>query len=178
MSELTLSPVTDLWIRLLVYTPVSRHTNGCSPRGLNDLFIEGRAFLRSYDLTPRPPLPFLSWQQLVSLSQSSWGQILSPWLGDIVDSGIGLSYRPLVRQPYFRVDYSSSEGLRIWLLCVAGRAYWQERGEGMGVEPNYTTARNPGPLLIVQYSVAAPVYLWTGSGKKFTDRGSRVPKQE
>ncbi len=27
--------------------------------------------------------------------------------------------------------------------CVA---YWRERGEGAGVEPNHTTARNPGPL--------------------------------
>jgi hypothetical protein len=40
-------------------------------------------------------------------------QILSPWLGDIVDSGIGLSHRPArlqyagepVQQPYAEVDY-------------------------------------------------------------------------
>jgi hypothetical protein len=28
------------------------------------------------------------------LVSKSWGQILSPWLGDIVDSGIGMLYRP------------------------------------------------------------------------------------
>ncbi len=33
-------------------------------------------------------------------------------------------------------------------LCVAGRAYWMEKGEGegMGEEPNHTTARKPGPI--------------------------------
>jgi hypothetical protein len=61
-------------------------------------------------------------------------QILSTWLGNIVDTGIGLWYRPAsqcspggpVRQPYATVDYSPSQGLRIWL---------QESGEGEGKLP-------------------------------------------
>ncbi len=31
-------------------------------------------------------------------------------------------------------------------LCVAGRAYWREMGDGVGEEPNHTTARKSGPL--------------------------------
>ncbi len=54
----------------------------------------------------------------------SRGQINSPWLGDIVDSGIGLSYRPS-RLHWLAGRYESptpestiflSQGLRIWLL--------------------------------------------------------------
>jgi hypothetical protein len=30
-------------------------------------------------------------------------------------------------------------------LCVAVRAFWRERGEGMGEEPNQLTAIKPGP---------------------------------
>jgi hypothetical protein len=46
-----------------------------------------------------------------------WSQILSPWLGDIADSGIGLSYRPAcLCQSWL---YPSSQGLWTWLkvLC-------------------------------------------------------------
>ncbi len=39
-----------------------------------------------------------------------------------------------------------------FFLCVAGRAYWRE-GEGVEEEQNHTTARMPGPLLIIQYSL-------------------------
>jgi len=54
-----------------------------------------------------------------------WGQILSPWLGYIVDSGIGLSYRPISLYVAWRAGtttlyqsrlYLPSQGLRIWLL--------------------------------------------------------------
>jgi len=56
-------------------------------------------------------------------------QILIPWLGDKVDSGIGLSYRPArlhrlrlagwYDNPMPESTLSPSQGLRIWLL-VAG----------------------------------------------------------
>ncbi len=57
---------------------------------------------------------------LVVLNSS---QILSPWLGDIVDSGIGLSYRPaIVHRLVGRYDNPKpestifpSQGQRIWL---------------------------------------------------------------
>jgi hypothetical protein len=48
-------------------------------------------------------------------------QILSPWLGDILDSGIGLSYRPATSlcsmedrydKPYARVDYIPQPGTK------------------------------------------------------------------
>jgi hypothetical protein len=39
-------------------------------------------------------------------------------------------------------------------LCVAGRVYWQQRGEGEGKEPNHMTARKPGPLQMSQYSLS------------------------
>ncbi len=40
-------------------------------------------------------------------------------------------------------------------LCDAGRAYWREGGRRRGVEeePNSITARNPGPLQIIKYSL-------------------------
>jgi hypothetical protein len=42
------------------------------------------------------------------------GQILSPWLVDIIDSGIELSYRPAWRagipQPYVIIDYIPQSG--------------------------------------------------------------------
>ncbi len=60
-------------------------------------------------------------------SPDSCSQILSPWLGDIVDCDIGLSpgytgWRGgLVRQLYARVDYiPPSQRLRIWLLAIYG----------------------------------------------------------
>ncbi len=52
-------------------------------------------------------------------------------------------------------------------LCVAGRAYWQERGVewecGGGGEPNHTTARKPCPLKIIQYSLVPYMWFRTGS---------------
>ncbi len=33
------------------------------------------------------------------------------------------------------------------ILCIAGQAYWRERGWGEG--PNHMTARKPGPLYII-----------------------------
>ncbi len=45
-------------------------------------------------------------------------------------------------------------------LCVAGRAYWR-KGMGWGgvsEEPNHTTERKPGPLLIIQYSLLCPLH--------------------
>jgi hypothetical protein len=47
-------------------------------------------------------------------------------------------------------------------LCVASRAYSEvvrEEGKGVGEEPNHTTARKPGPLKIIQYSLVLPY--WT-----------------
>jgi hypothetical protein len=38
-------------------------------------------------------------------------------------------------------------------LRVAGRAYWRKSGEGVGEEPNHTTARKPCPLSVIQYSL-------------------------
>ncbi len=49
------------------------------------------------------------------------------------------------------------------------------------MELNYTTARNPGPLInrSKKYSLVAPLYLWAGPGKKFADRESRrVPTEQ
>ncbi len=37
-------------------------------------------------------------------------------------------------------------------LCVGGRAYWGERGEGVGMEPIHTTTWKLGPLLIIHVS--------------------------
>ncbi len=57
-------------------------------------------------------------------------QILSPWLGDIVDYDIGLSYRPIgyigrggaIRQPYAVVDCSPLSGTKnlasVVVVCV------------------------------------------------------------
>ncbi len=42
-------------------------------------------------------------------------------------------------------------------LCVPARAFWRERGKGVGEEPNHTTTRKLGPLLIIQYSVGESV---------------------
>jgi hypothetical protein len=47
-------------------------------------------------------------------------QILSPWLGDVVDYGIGLSYRSarlhgLAENPTPELAISPIQGLRIWL---------------------------------------------------------------
>ncbi len=39
--------------------------------------------------------------------------------------------------------------LSVYFLRVAGRAYWQKRGEGAGEEPNHTTARKPCPLSVM-----------------------------
>ncbi len=38
-------------------------------------------------------------------------------------------------------------------LCVVVQAYWRERREGVGEEPNHTLARKPCPLSIIQYSL-------------------------
>jgi hypothetical protein len=46
-----------------------------------------------------------------------------------------------------------SDGRVFLSLCVAGRAYWRNRGEGVDVETNHTIARKPGPLEIIQYSL-------------------------
>ncbi len=40
----------------------------------------------------------------------------------------------------------------VWVAC---RAYWRER-EGVGEEPNYTTARKLVPLQFIQYSLIWP----------------------
>jgi hypothetical protein len=42
--------------------------------------------------------------------------------------------------------------------CVAGRAYWRERGGGGGGGANQTTTRKPGPLLIIQCSLINTLY--------------------
>ncbi len=34
---------------------------------------------------------------------------------------------------------------------------WWERGKGVGVEPNHTTTKKPGPLYISQYSLYSPI---------------------
>ncbi len=39
-------------------------------------------------------------------------------------------------------------------LCVPDRAWGGGGGGGMGVDPNHTTARKPGPLNIIQYFLA------------------------
>jgi hypothetical protein len=38
-------------------------------------------------------------------------------------------------------------------LCVAGRAYWRERGEGREKEPNHSPTRKPRPLLSINCSL-------------------------
>ncbi len=44
-------------------------------------------------------------------------------------------------------------------LCVAGRAYWRERGwEVVGMESNHTTARKPGHLWLIHYSLHQSTY--------------------
>ncbi len=37
--------------------------------------------------------------------------------------------------------------------CVSPIGYGRERGWGDGEEPNHTTAKKPGPLYIIQYSL-------------------------
>jgi hypothetical protein len=68
--------------------------------------------------------PYFWFHPYPLLLKLTWGQILSPWLGDIVDYGIGLSYRPArlhityvclpVRQPYLCaiVDYFPKTGTK------------------------------------------------------------------
>ncbi len=77
-------------------------------------------------------------------------ELIGPWLGDKVNSSIGLSYRPaspcslagrydnpmpelsywlagpcgLVRQPYARVDFISGIGLSYQLACPCSLAGW------------------------------------------------------
>ncbi len=60
-----------------------------------------------------------------ALGKLTSGQILSPWLGDIVDSGIGLSYRPASLCIAWRAGTTTlfqsrlnppSQGIKIWLL--------------------------------------------------------------
>ncbi len=49
--------------------------------------------------------------------------------------------------------------LSLPVSCVASPPYWRERWEeGVGVEPNQTTARKPGPLQIIQYSRICNIY--------------------
>jgi len=50
--------------------------------------------------------------------------------------------RLLSRIPHYPVSKLSL----LVFLCVAGRAFWRERGKGVGEQPNYTTTRKPGPL--------------------------------
>jgi hypothetical protein len=38
-------------------------------------------------------------------------------------------------------------------LCVAGRAYWRERGEGREKEPNHSPTRKPRPLFSINCSL-------------------------
>jgi hypothetical protein len=49
-------------------------------------------------------------------------------------------------------------------MCVAGQAYLRERGEGGG-KPNQMTARKPGPLSIIQYSLVEMkrITVWKGA---------------
>ena len=65
------------------------------------------------------------------------------WLNAAELSGSLPTPFPLSRQPKKFLSF----------LFVAGRAYWLDRGEGVGEEPNHTTARKPGPLQIIQYSL-------------------------
>jgi hypothetical protein len=43
-----------------------------------------------------------------------------------------------------------------------------ERRKRVGEEPNHTTARMPGPLQIIQYSLLQAVENWLGMGKSLT----------
>ncbi len=63
----------------------------------------------------------------LKMEYSASSQIHSPWMGDIVDSGIGLSYRPTslrslagrYNNPLPESTLSPSQGLWIWLLVCA-----------------------------------------------------------
>ncbi len=85
----------------------------------------------------------------------SWtlAEFIDPWLGDKVNSGIGLSCRPAslpVRQPYAGVDFIPRSGIYkfgYWWLPHSWRQYWSQAG---GVEHNriQTLPERPhrGPL--------------------------------
>ncbi len=65
--------------------------------------------------------PSGSWKREKRTVRWTRGQILSPWLGDIIDSGMGLSYRPAslcslagrYDNPMSESTISPSQGLRI-----------------------------------------------------------------
>jgi len=106
------------------------------------MIYRGPGFLAVVRFGSSLTLSPLSRQQLVSLSQSSRGKILSLWPGYIVDCGIGLSLRPAklhwlagrYDNPMPESTISPSGGLRIWLPCVAGRAYTGRIGGGRRAE--------------------------------------------
>ncbi len=66
-------------------------------------------------------------------------ELIDPWLGDKVNSGIGLSYRPanlLAREPLAGVDFILRSGIfefGYWWLPHSWRQYWSQAG---GVEHN------------------------------------------
>ncbi len=131
-------------------------------RGLND-FVEGLAFLRSYD-SPPPPTPLLPSQsdRYSSDSASSGNSTINPtqpredwiiyrgpgflavvWFGSTQPTSL-----PLSRQQVASLSQSS---------CVSPVELADGReGEGVGVEPNHIPKRKPGPLKIVQYGTLFP----------------------
>jgi hypothetical protein len=61
------------------------------------------------------------------------------------------TYAQMIPWREYLIIYRGSDFLASCLsfsvfLFVEGRAYWREREDGAGVEPNHTTARKPDPL--------------------------------
>jgi hypothetical protein len=71
-------------------------------------------------------------QHILTIRQLFRGPIHSPWLGDKVDSGIGLSYRPArlhrlasrYNNPMPESTISPIQGLWIWLQFASYQLFW------------------------------------------------------
>jgi hypothetical protein len=55
--------------------------------------------------------------------------------------------------PSFHSSVSNLSLFLNLLVCCRSNLPYSIGGEGVGKEPNYTTARKPGPLSVIQYSL-------------------------
>ncbi len=95
------------------------------PSRISDPRSRGQFSCQEANTLMSPFARLVTGQQTQAMEPLNRGQILSPWLGDIVDSGIYLSYRPaslcslVVGQPYAGVnDINPSQALSILLHDV------------------------------------------------------------